>query len=86
VFGTWGFVTTFYVSKLNEISFRFAFFIGGKVISNGEFGKISRGIMRKKLVYIFMRKLGGPLPKLHVVNNSVYNKRTLFGSSYWKEE
>jgi len=56
------------------------------VISNGEFGKISRGIMRKKLVYIFMRKLGGPLPKLHVVNNSVYNKRTLFGSSYWKDE
>jgi len=32
-----------------------------------------------------MRKLGGPLPKVHVVNNSVYYKRTLFGSRYWKE-
>lgn len=79
MFGAWGFVTAFYVSKLNDISLVFSFFAGKR---NIEWGDIAEWF-----VHIFMRKLWGLvcLHKVPVLNNSVYQKKyTIWHSLFEK--
>lgn len=51
MFGAWGFVTAFYVSKLNDISLVFSFFAGKR--------NIEWGILRKGLYIFLCENFGG---------------------------
>jgi len=61
VFGTWGFVTTFYVSKLNEISFRFPFFYRGKSDIKWGVWEDFQGDNAEKVGIYFYAKTWGPV-------------------------